>query len=297
MTEVVFLGSGSAVPTARRNHPGIFLKYKNENLLFDCGEGIQRQFRKAHLNPCKLTKIFISHWHGDHVLGIPGLLYTLALNGYTKKLEIYGPSGTKLFVKKMMDLFISQNKIEYKAIELSGGEKLDLGEFVIETLELNHGLPCLAYNFIEKDRRRIDKKKLNKLKIGNSPELGKLSKGKDIVINGKKIKAKDLTYIEKGKKISIVMDTLYNSKIVKFVKNAELLIFESTYLDEEELAKEHKHMTMLQSTDIAKKAGVDKLILMHLSQRYEKFGKEFLKQAKKKFKNVLIAQDLDKFEV
>lgn len=297
MAEVIFLGSGSAVPTARKNHPGVFIRYKNENILLDCGEGIQRQFRKAHLNPCKLTRIFISHWHGDHVLGIPGLLYTLALNGYNKKLEIYGPHGTKVFVKKMMDLFISQNKIEYEAIELTGGRKIDFGEFVIETLELRHGARCLAYNFIEKDRTRIDKKKLAKLKIGNVPELKKLLLGKNIVVNGKKIKAKDLTYVEKGKKISFVLDTLYNSKISNFVKGADLLICESTYLDEEELAKEHKHMTMIQATAIAKKAHVNRLILMHLSQRYEKTEKHFLKEARKRFKNVEIANDLDKVEI
>jgi ribonuclease Z len=88
--KLTFLGTSSAVPTKSRNHPSILLQYKEQNLLFDCGEGTQRQFRKAKLNPCKLTKIFISHWHGDHILGLPGLLQTLALNGYNNVLEIYG---------------------------------------------------------------------------------------------------------------------------------------------------------------------------------------------------------------
>ena len=96
--EIVFLGTGSAVPTIRRNHPSIFLRYKDESILFDCGEGTQRQIRKAKLNPCKLTRLFITHWHGDHVLGIPGLLQTLALNNYNRELEIYGPKGTKLYL-------------------------------------------------------------------------------------------------------------------------------------------------------------------------------------------------------
>jgi len=297
MTEIVFLGTGSAVPTAKKNHPAVLLKYKAENLLFDCGEGTQRQFRKAHISPGKLTRVFVSHWHGDHVLGIPGLLHTLALNGYNRKLEIYGPRHTKFYIKKMMGLFTNKNPIDYKANELIGGRKIDFNDFYIETLGLNHGISCLAYNFVEKDRIRINKKKLAKLKVKNSPKLAQLAKGKDIVIDGKKLKAKDLTYFEKGKKISFISDTLYFSKIVSFVKGANLLICESTYLDEKELAKEHKHMTMLQATELAKKAQVEKLILMHLSQRYEKGEKDFLKAAKKRFKNVDVVNDLDEVEV
>ena len=103
--KLTFLGTSSAVPTKSRNHPSILLQYKEQNLLFDCGEGTQRQFRKAKLNPCKLTKIFISHWHGDHILGLPGLLQTLALNGYNNVLEIYGPLGTKQKMKNLFDFF------------------------------------------------------------------------------------------------------------------------------------------------------------------------------------------------
>ena len=103
---ITFLGTGSAIPTARRNHPAILLRYKAENILVDCGEGTQRQFRKAKLNPCKISKILISHWHGDHTLGLPGLLQTMILNGRNEKLEIYGPKGTSRKFKEMMDVFM-----------------------------------------------------------------------------------------------------------------------------------------------------------------------------------------------
>ena len=112
--KIIFLGTGSAIPTARRNHPAVLLQFKDENILFDCGEGTQRQFKKAKLNPCKITKILISHWHGDHTLGIPGLLQTLVLNGYNKKLEIYGPRGTKKKVKEIMDFFVKVLKAKNK---------------------------------------------------------------------------------------------------------------------------------------------------------------------------------------
>ncbi|HDZ60764.1 MAG TPA: MBL fold metallo-hydrolase, partial [Candidatus Pacearchaeota archaeon] len=99
--KVTFLGTAASIPTVNRNHTSIHLNYQGENILIDCGEGTQRQFRKAGLNPCKITRILITHWHGDHVLGVPGLLQTLALTGYRKTLHIYGPKGTKQFLKKI----------------------------------------------------------------------------------------------------------------------------------------------------------------------------------------------------
>src|SRR4030067_2460046 len=99
---ITFLGTSQSIPTEKRNHTAVLLKYKDENILVDCGEGTQRQFRKAHLNPCKVTRILITHGHGDHVLGLPGLLSTLSLSGYQKTLCIYGPKGTKEFVKEML---------------------------------------------------------------------------------------------------------------------------------------------------------------------------------------------------
>ena len=109
---ITFLGTSQAIPTAKRNHTSILLSYNSENILIDCGEGTQRQFRKAKINPCKLTKLLITHWHGDHILGIPGLLQTLALNNYNRTLEIYGPKGTKKFMNLMQQIFFKVGKIK-----------------------------------------------------------------------------------------------------------------------------------------------------------------------------------------
>ena len=105
--ELTFLGTSDAVPTKQRSHTSILLNYAGENILVDCGEGTQRQFRFAELNPCKITRILITHWHGDHVLGIPGILQTLALSGYNKTLYIYGPKGTKEFMQNLLKTFVS----------------------------------------------------------------------------------------------------------------------------------------------------------------------------------------------
>ena len=104
--KITFLGTSDSIPTKERNHTSILLNYKNENILIDCGEGTQRQFKKANLNPCRLTSILITHWHGDHILGLPGLLQTLAMQNYNRTLKIYGPRNTKKFAEEIMKMFV-----------------------------------------------------------------------------------------------------------------------------------------------------------------------------------------------
>ena len=119
--ELTFLGTGSMVPTTKRNHSATFFSYKNQGILFDCGEGTQRQFRIARLKPSKITKILITHWHGDHVLGLPGLLQTMATSGYTGTVELYGPKGSKAFLKKMMSSFKVEVKVKVKVKDVIKG--------------------------------------------------------------------------------------------------------------------------------------------------------------------------------
>lgn len=295
--KIVFLGTGSAVPTVRRNHPSIYLEYKGEGILFDCGEGTQRQIRKAKINPCKISKIFITHWHGDHVLGLPGLIQTLILNGYNKTLELYGPEGTyrmmdayqQLFIKKGNTFSINVNEITQK--------KLEFDNFYIMSEKMEHDCPCLAYSFNVPEKTRIDKKKLEKLKLPNSPLISELLKGKTITLNGKKVDGKKIIYKEQKKKITYITDTSLIKDLSEFAKDSDVIISESTYSrEEEELAKKHKHLTSAQIAQVAKKSNSKKLILFHLSQRYEN-PKQILDESKKIFKETVIAEDLDKFEV
>jgi len=296
MIKVVFLGTSDAVPSAERNHTSILLNYKNENILVDCGEGTQRQFRKAELNPCKLTRILITHWHGDHILGIPGLLQTLSFSGYEKTLFIYGPKGTKEFMNQIFKTFIFQGRFKIQVEEVEN-KFFENEDFYIEAKKMSHGVPCNAYTFVEKTKIKIDKKKLKKTKI-NGPILQKLKQGKDIVYDGKKYLAKNLTYKEEGKKISFVFDTSFNKDIIPFVKNSDLLVCESTFGEElEEKAGEYKHLTAKQSAEIAKKSNSKKLVLTHISQRYNKSQANILKTAKNNFKNSVLAKDLDIFEI
>jgi ribonuclease Z len=295
--KVHFLGTSAQIPTEKRNHSAILLSYKDENILLDCGEGTQRQFRKAKLNPCKLTRILITHIHGDHTFGLPGLLATLNFSGYNKELFIYCPKGAKKIIEDFIDLEHLKNGFKIKIQEVIG-RFYDGQDFYLEAEGMQHGIPANAYNFVIKPKFRIDKSKLKKYKIKQGPVLKDLKQKKDIVYEGKKYKFKDLTYIEKGKKVSVVLDTLFNNKIKKFAENSDLLICDSSFSSKNiKEAKEHLHLTAKQCGEIAKTANSGKLILTHISQRYENNLKEILDDAKSSFKNVVIAEDFSEFEI
>lgn len=288
---ITFLGTGNAVPTRQRNHTAILFNYKNENILLDCGEGTQRQFKYAGISPCKLTRLLITHWHGDHILGIPGLLQTLELSGYSKILDIHGPRGTKKNMQEILKL-VRDGAAKVNVSE-NTSKVFENEELLISSAQMRHGAPANAYSIEVKSKRRINSEKLKQLKIPNHPDLKKLQEGKDVVINKVKLKAKDLTYIEKGKKITIVLDTAFNPEAIKLAKDSDILICEASFASQEaDKAKESKHLTAKEAATIAKKAKVKELILTHLSQRYEHAPEIIEDEAKKVFKNVKLAKDL-----
>lgn len=176
--EIIFLGTSQAIPTAKRSHTAILLRHEDEMILIDCGEGTQRQFRIARLNPCKLTKILITHWHGDHILGLPGLLQTLALNNYSKVLHLYGPPGTRRLMQLVLNMFIFTGKVKVEIHEIEKDGKFYENSFALEAYKLKHSAACLGYVFAEKNKRKIDIAKARKLGLRQGPLLGKLQKGK-----------------------------------------------------------------------------------------------------------------------
>jgi len=296
--EVIFLGTSQAVPTKTRNHTAILVKHEDESILVDCGEGTQRQFRIADINPCKLTKILISHWHGDHVLGIPGLLQTLALNNYSKTLEIYGPKGTKQYLQNILNMFIFVGKININVKEIDSGKFFESRNLELIAFKVRHGRHALAYVIKEKDKINIDINKLKKIGIRPGIHLKPLKEGKNIKVNGRTIKAKDFTFMKKGKKLSVVMDTAYCDSCIDAAKNADLLISESTYASElKDKAEDYEHLTAGEAAKIAKKANVKQLVLTHISQRYEKKENVILKEAKKIFPKTELAKDFMRIEI
>jgi ribonuclease Z len=295
--EIVFLGTSCMVPTKERNHQGIFISHKEEGILADCGEGIQRQFRIADIKPTKITAILISHWHGDHVLGLPGLLQTMNASGYEKKLKIFGPRGTKEKFEFMFKAFSFSLAFEYEIKEIEEKETTDLKDLQIIAAPLEHGIPCLGYALQEKEKRRIRLPFVKKLGIPEGPLLGKLQDNKEVVWKGQTITPEDATYVMKGKKISIILDTTPCNAAVLLAKDSDLLISEAVYVqDLLHKSEEYKHMTARQAAELASKSGSKKLILTHFSQRY-KTSEQLVEEAKDIFNNVIGAHDFLKIKI
>lgn len=291
MIKITFLGTSSMLPTLERNHTSIFIKYKNHGILVDCGEGTQRQLRKAKISPSRITKLLITHWHGDHVLGIPGLIQNLNANNYKKTLEIYGPRGTKKYLKNLLSGISFQNRVKSKIKEISSGIFYKDKDFLLSSYPLKHIIPCLGYTFQESNKLKINLDYLKNFGLTQHPLLGKLQQGKDIIFKGKKILAEKATIPKPGRKISIVLDTAPCKNAIKLAKNSNILITEATWTSELKAhVEKRKHLTSELAAKIAKKANVKELILTHFSQRYKDLT-EIEKEAKKIFKNTKLAED------
>ncbi len=295
--QIIFLGTSSMVPTKERNHSAIFFKYKNEGILFDCGEGTQRQLKIAEIKPSSITKIIISHWHGDHVLGIPGLLQTLASSQYSGTIKIYGPKGTKANMKKVLDTFIFDNRLDMNVYDITKKRFIDTEDYFIEAYELEHQVKCLGFRLVEKDRRRINIAKARKLGLKEGPLLGRIQQGKSIKLGSRTISPDDVSYVVKGRVFSYVSDTRLNDNCMKIAKDADVLVCESTYLsDQEEKAEKYFHLTSKQAAFIAHQASAKKLILTHFSQRYKEIEK-VLAEANDIFPNTIAAYDFMKIKI
>lgn len=289
--KIIFLGTSSMVPTRERNHNTILINYENENILVDCGEGTQRQFKIAKIKLTKITKILLTHWHGDHVLGLPGLLLTLGMSEYRKTLEIYGPKNTKSYFKKVLSTYLPRGQVKTKIFEVTKRKFLEKNHYELSAVNLKHSTYCLAYSIKEKDKRKINLEYTKKFGLVKHPLLGDLQKGKDIKFKGKLIKAEKATIVKKGKKVTIILDTLPCKNCVDLAKDSDILICEATYLEKnKDKARKYKHLTAKQAASIAKQANVKKLVLTHFSQRNKDLT-ETLKEAKKVFKNTVCAKD------
>ena len=295
--QITFLGTSSMVPTKERNQIAVFLSYGSEGILFDCGEGTQRQFKIAGISLTKVTKVLVSHWHGDHVLGLPGLIQTLSSMDYSSKLEIYGPAGTKKRMEKMFEAFVFDKKISLIVKEVKSGIFFENNDFQLEAHLLEHGIETLGYSLVEKDKRKVDIKKIKKLGVPFGPLIGKLQEGKPIEHNGKKIMPDDATYIENGKKIAYITDTVLCDNCYKIADNADLLVCEATYSSKlVDKSEEYGHMTAKQAAQVANKANVKQLVLIHFSARY-KNTQELEEDARDIFDNVICAKDFMRLDI
>ena len=297
-TNIIFLGTSCMVPTAERNHQGVFLEHQGSGILFDCGEGIQRQMKLAKIRPTQINKIVISHWHGDHVLGLPGLLQTMSSSDYTGKLQIYGPKGSIKYFEHMFKAFVFDSKLDMEITEFEkDGEFVSNNDYSIEAYKLEHKVLTYGFRFIEKDRLRVNLTYTKSLGIPEGPLLGKLQNGKNIVFNGKKIEYEKATRLVPGKIIGIISDTVICNNCYKIADNADLLISEATYThDLKDKADLYQHLTAQETAQIASQSNASKLIVTHLSQRY-KTDEEIRAEVTTFFEDSDVAYDLMKVKV
>jgi len=295
MLEIVFLGTGSGIPTPRRNHPAIYLSYDKFACLFDCGEATQLQLFKARINYMRIDHIFITHWHADHWLGLIGLLQTMNLEKRRKPLYIYGPEAER-FIADILDLdyYGISFRIIAKSLPFEGNELTKVYEtkdFEILSIPVVHSVPAVAYCFKEKDRINVDIKLAEKLYgLKQGPLVGRLKELGKIMFKGKLIKLEDVSKIRKGFKIVYSGDTFPCDNIVKISNNADVLIHDATFEDKK---VERMHSGAINAAEIAKKANARLLILTHFSRRYL-IEKELEEKAKKIFENTIAAKDFMK---
>ena len=299
--ELVFLGTGSMVPTKERNVTAHLIEYRGEYLLVDCGEGTQRQMNLAGYPRTKIRKILITHWHGDHVAGLIGLIQTMSAVPEPGTCTIYGPVGTKKYLNHMIQCcsFDLRITLDVQEIDTRKGvvEIFSDDHYKIEAAAMDHGIPCLGYSFVEHDTRRMELKACTAAGLKEGPLMGKLQKGESVTVEGKTIHPDDVSYVKKGKKITFILDTQLNPNCIPLAQGADILICESTYKEElKEKSEDHKHLTTKDACQIAANANVEKLIITHFSQRY-KTTHEILDDAKNYFENVDAAFDFMKIKL
>ncbi|MDO5819273.1 MAG: ribonuclease Z [Methanobrevibacter sp.] len=296
--EITFLGTSSAVPSKHRNHAGIIIKYFKDTLLFDCGEGTQRQLTYAKISPMKINKIFITHFHGDHVLGLAGLIQSMGFRGREEDLDIYGPKGLGKIINAAFKIGYFQLNYNINIHEIGEGIVVETDEYIIRSIIAEHNIDNISYSVYEKKKPRFLREKAIELGVPVGPAFGKLHNGQEVEVNGKVIKPEQvLGPPREGKKVTYSGDTRPCEKLIELARNSDVLIHEATYeyadLDK---AIEHCHSTSKEAAEIAKKANVKLLALTHISSRYMT-DINIKNEAREIFENTVVVSDFTEIDI
>ena len=296
--DVVFLGTSGSMPTARRSPSALLVRRGGERLLFDCAEGTQRQLLTSVVGLVDFREIFLTHFHADHNLGLPGMLKTFSLRGRELPITIYGPAGLR-------DLFGSLRRIfgkltyEYELVELAPNDVLERGDYRLETVPVAHGVRALGYVLVEDERPgRFDVATADALGVPAGPERGRLQRGEPVrLADGRTVAPGDvLGPARAGRKLVIAGDTAPCASILHSAYRADVLVHEATFLeDERDRARETLHSTARDAAEVARGAEVQLLALTHLSSRY--FGHEVAREARAVFADTVVPRDFDIIEL
>jgi ribonuclease Z len=296
--DLVFFGTSGSMPTAKRAPAALLVRRGGERLLFDCAEGTQRQLLRSTVGLVELPEVFLTHYHADHYLGLPGMLKTFAVRGRTLPITIYGPPG-------LQDLFVSLRRIfgrltyRYDLVELRPGDVLERGDYRLATFPVAHGVSALGYALLEEQRPgRFDVEAADAFGVPAGPERGTLQGGDPVTLpDGRTITPDSVLGPPRpGRKIVLTGDTAPARELVEVARGAELLVHEATFCEEErDRAAETLHSTAAGAAEIARAAEVSLLALTHISNRY--FGPEIAREAREIFPETIVPRDFDIVEV
>ncbi len=305
MVDIFFLGTGAGMPAKLRNVTSLAFKLLEERgavWLFDVGEATQHQILHTSIKPRRIEKIFITHLHGDHIYGLPGLLSSRSFQGGETEVTVYGPKGIKDYIQ--ISLSISQTYLRYplSVVEIEEGVIFEDEQFTVEARLLDHGIPSYGYRIVEKDRPgTLLADKLKEAGVQPGPIFRKIKNGEAVTLeDGRLIEPDDFVGpAQKGRIVTILGDTRYCGNAIMLAKNADLLIHEATFSKgEEQLAFDYFHATTYQAAEIAKQAECQALCLTHISSRYDRSAwSQLVEEAKEIFPNSDIAEDFKEIHI
>ncbi len=295
--ELVMLGTAGLAPSEQRNHNGYLLRWDGTAVLFDPGEGTQRQFARAGLSAASVSRICISHFHGDHCLGLPGMILRLAIDQGHLPVPIHYPASGEEFFQRLRYATAGQELVPVDARPITEPGVIHHDEsFTLRCLRLSHSIETLGYRLEEPDGRRFVPERLAAMGIEGAA-VGRLRSHGSIVHRGRRVHLEEVTDHRPGQAVAIIMDTGWCDAALELAAGADLVVCESTFLStDEHLAIEYGHMTARQAGRLALEAGARRLVLTHFSRRYadpEAFGRE----ARCEFDDVVVANDFDRIAV
>jgi ribonuclease Z len=294
MLTITLLGTGAAVPSVDRNVAALAVQREGETILFDCGEGTQRQMMRYGVS-FAFREIFFTHYHADHMLGVTGLLRTLGLQDRTTPITLYGPRGAQRILGAAVGLGIERNRFEVEIVEIAVGERLNRGDYDIVAFQTDHRADTVGYALVEHTRLgRFNPDKARELAIPEGPLWGRIHKGEAIELpDGRRVEPAELVgEPRRGRKLVYTGDTRPCASVVEAAAGADLLVHEATFGEEERArAVETGHSTAAQAAEVARQAGARRLVLTHISPRYTRDAPELLAEAKAVFPETLVARD------
>ncbi|HEV7364700.1 MAG TPA: ribonuclease Z [Gemmatimonadales bacterium] len=294
MLSLTFLGTAASIPTVDRNVPGLAIQREGETILFDCGEGTQRQMMRYGVG-FTFREVFFTHYHADHLLGITGLLRTMGLQDRASPLVLYGPKGAQKILSAAISLGIERNKFPVEIQEVRPGDRLGRQEYDLVVFETEHRADTVGYALVEHLRLgRFNPERARELGIPEGPLWGRLHKGETVSLaDGRTVRPADLVGEPRnGRTLVYSGDTRPTLSVIEAAKGADLLVHEATFgSDELERARETGHSTAAEAARVALEAGVRRLLLTHISSRYNRDASELLAEARAVFPETVIARD------